>query len=114
MHMSRKLRATYNLAPLESGVLQAGSSRRSLAMLTKHGILVLFVAHALTALSASVGQVTVHESNPYLESSQMDFGTESQTAPADSRQVFLDEGVFIGTGLSTVERFLGIPFALPP
>jgi hypothetical protein len=82
-------------------------------MLTKHAILVAFAAHALTALSASVGQVTIQDSNPYLASSQMDFDTEAKAAP-DSRQVVLDEGVFIGTRVGTTEQFFGIPYALPP
>jgi hypothetical protein len=85
-------------------------------MLTKHGILVIFAAHALTALSASVGQVTIQDSNPYLasESGQINFETESIADPIDSRQVLLDEGVFIGTRFGSTERFFGIPYALPP
>jgi hypothetical protein len=83
-------------------------------MLTKHGILVLFAAQVLTALSASVGQVTIQESNAYLASGQMDFDMESKTASTDSRQVLLDEGIFIGTRRGHAERFFGIPYALPP
>ena len=83
-------------------------------MLTKHGILALFAAHALTALSASVGQVTIQDSNPYLSSGQTNFDTESNAAPIDTRQVLLDEGVFIGTRVSSTEQFVGIPYALPP
>ena len=83
-------------------------------MLTKHGILVLFATLTLTASSASVGQVTMQGSSPYLVSNQMDFDTGSQTAPIDSRQVVLDEGVFIGTRQTTTEQFLGIPYAQPP
>jgi hypothetical protein len=83
-------------------------------MLTKRGILILFAAHALFALSPSVGQVTIHDSNLYLASGQMGFDTESKTAPSDSRQVFLDDGIFVGTRLGATEQFLGIPYALPP
>jgi hypothetical protein len=83
-------------------------------MLSKHGILVFFAAHALTALSASVGQVTLQDSNPYLSSGQTDFDTESKAAPIESRRVVLDEGVFIGTRVGSTERFFGIPYALPP
>ena len=83
-------------------------------MLTKHGLLVLFAAHALTALSSSVGQVIMQDSNPYLVSGQMDFDTEADAAPTDFPQVFLDDGVFVGTIRGTTERFFGIPYALPP
>ena len=83
-------------------------------MLTKHGILVLFAAHALTALSSSVGQVIMQDSNPYLSSGQMGPDTKAKAAPINSMQVFLDDGVFVGTLLGTTEQFLGIPYALPP
>lgn len=84
-------------------------------MLTKHGILVLFAAHALSALSSSVGQLTVQDANPDIasESGQKDPYAES-TALADTRQVFLDDGIFIGSRLGATDQFLGIPYALPP
>ena len=100
-------RATYNPPPLKVGL---SWFTLALTMLTKHGILVLFAARTLFALSPSVGQFTIHDSNPYLMSSQMGFST----APSDSRQVFLDDGLFIGTRLGATEQFLGIPYALPP
>lgn len=83
-------------------------------MLTKYGILVLFAAHAHTALSYAVGQVTIQESNAYPPSGQMNSGTHPNTAAIDSRKVLLDDGVFIGALDYRVEKFLGIPFAMPP
>ena len=83
-------------------------------MLTKHGILVSLAVHALSALSSSVGKVVLQDSDPYLASGQMNFDAEAKTAPTDSGQVFLDDGVFVGTVQGTTERFFGIPYALPP
>ena len=40
--------------------------------------------------------------------------TKAKAAPINSMQVFLDDGVFVGTLLGTTEQFLGIPYALPP
>ena len=84
----------------------------SLAMLTKHGILGLLVA--LSALSSSVGQLTVQDSNPYIASGQRDSDAESIAPIIDTRQVFLDDGVFVGSRLGATDRFLGIPYAIPP
>lgn len=85
-------------------------------MLTNHGILaLLFTARALSALSCSIGQVTTQDSNnPYLASGQMGFDTQSTAPPIESRTVFLDDGIFIGTRVGATEKFLGIPFAIPP
>ena len=83
-------------------------------MVAKHGILVLFAACALSALSSSVGQVTMDDSDLHLASGQMGFDAESRADSTDSRQVFLDDGIFVGTQVGATERFLGIPYALPP
>lgn len=85
-------------------------------MLTNHGILaLLFAARALSALSCSIGQVTTQDSdNPYLASGQMGFDTQSTAPKAESRKVYLDDAIFIGTRNGPTEQFLGIPFALPP
>ena len=86
-------------------------------MLTKHGILVLFAVRALSALSSPVGQFTIHDSDPYLSnltSGQMGLDEKPKTALAVSRQVFLDDGIFVGASRGATEEFLGIPFAIPP
>ena len=44
----------------------------------------------------------------------MNSGTHTNTAAIDSRTVLLDDGVFIGALDYGVEKFLGIPFAMPP
>lgn len=87
----------------------------SLAMLTNHGIFVLFAAHALSALSSSVGQLTVQDSNPYIASGQRDSDGAESTGPiTDTRQVFLDDGIFVGSRVGATDQFLGIPYAIPP
>ena len=83
-------------------------------MLTRHGILVFLTAHALSALSSSVAQFTVQDSNLYIASGQKDSDVESLPPIVDSRQVFLDDGVFVGSQVGATERFLGIPYARPP
>jgi carboxylesterase type B len=83
-------------------------------MVAKHGILILFATHALSALASSIGQVSIQDSDHYLASDQMGFDAESKADSTDSRQVFLDDGIFVGTQVGATERFLGIPYALPP
>ncbi len=85
-------------------------------MLTKHGILVLFAARALSALSCSVERVKIQDSSPYLASDQMGFDTESTAATIDSSgpQVFLDDAVLVGNRIGDTQEFLGIPYAHPP
>jgi hypothetical protein len=84
-------------------------------MLTKRGILLLFAARALSALSSSVGQLTVQDSDPYIASGQRDSDdVESRGPSADTRQVFLDDGIFVGSRLDATDQFLGIPYAIPP
>lgn len=110
-----RLRATYN-PPLVQCSTSPSSS--SLAMLTKHGILVFFAAQALSALSSSIVRLTPQDSNPYLASDQTSFETESTVPQIDSNgpQVNLDDAVFVGfrhTATAT-DAFLGIPYARPP
>ena len=81
-------------------------------MLTKHGILGLLVA--LSALSSSVGQLTVQDSNPYIASGQRDSDVKSTAPVVDTRQVFLDDGVFVGSRVGATDQFLNIPYARPP
>ena len=81
-------------------------------MLTKHSILGLLVA--LSALSSSVSQLTVQDSNPYIASGQRDSDAESIAPIVDTRQVFLDEGIFVGSRVGATDQFLNIPYARPP
>ncbi|KAI9454072.1 carotenoid ester lipase precursor [Lactarius psammicola] len=83
-------------------------------MLTKHGILILLAAHALSALSSSVKRITIQDSNPYPASDQQSFDTGSKAPDYSGPQVFLDDGVFVGLRISGTDEFLGIPFARPP
>jgi hypothetical protein len=83
-------------------------------MVAKHGILVLFATHALSALAFSIGPVTLQDSGVYLASDQMDFDAGLKAAPTGSPQVNLDDAVFVGTRLGVTDQFLGIPYAHPP
>ncbi|KAH9073439.1 alpha beta-hydrolase [Lactarius deliciosus] len=87
-------------------------------MLTKHGILVLFAAQALSALSSSIVQLATQDSNPYLASDQTSFETESTAPPtnSDGPQITLDDAIFVGfrDTAAVTDTFLGIPYALPP
>jgi hypothetical protein len=39
---------------------------------------------------------------------------ESRGPSTDTRQVFLDDGIFVGSRLGATDQFLGIPYAIPP
>ncbi|KAH9040242.1 carotenoid ester lipase precursor [Lactarius hengduanensis] len=84
-------------------------------MLTKHGILVLFAAQALSALS-SIVRLATQDSSPYLASDQTSLETEPTVPPIDSNgpQITLDDAVFVGVRTGATDAFLGIPYARPP
>jgi len=85
-------------------------------MLVEHALLALLALRALPALASPMKPFTIQDS---------EFGIGSDSTCADTRttltteaesdpEVHLDDGLFVGVRKGKIDKFLGIPFALPP
>jgi hypothetical protein len=81
-------------------------------MIATHVTLAVLAVRALSAL-ASPG-FTVQDSDHHVASDDIRFDTESAKLLASDPEVLLDNGLFVGAREAQTDRFLGIPFALPP
>jgi hypothetical protein len=81
-------------------------------MLATHVTLAVLAVRALSALASSV--FTVQGSDFHVTSDDICLDTESAKLPTSSPEVLLDNGLFFGVREAQTDKFLGIPFALPP
>ncbi len=77
-------------------------------MLATRVTLAVLAVRALSALASPV--FTVQDSEFHVASDDICFDSESTSNP----EVHLDDGLFVGVRKGQTDKFLGIPFALPP
>jgi hypothetical protein len=83
-------------------------------MLAKRSILALLAVGALSALASPTPAFTIQDPENLIVSDSICHDTEGAQTPPKGPQIRLDNGVFIGKTVGKADKFLGIPFALPP
>jgi hypothetical protein len=81
-------------------------------MLATHVTLAVLAVRVLSALASPA--FTVQGSDLHVASDDICFDTESEKLQTSNPEVLLDNGLFIGVREAQTDKFLGIPFALPP
>jgi hypothetical protein len=85
-------------------------------MLVEHALLALLALRAMPTLASPMRPFTIQDSAVSIASdstcpdTQTTLTTEDKTKP----EVHLDDGLFVGVRKGNIDKFLGIPFALPP
>ena len=85
-------------------------------MLVEHALLALLALRALPALASPMKPFTIQDSDFSLASDSTCADTQIilNTEAAADPEVRLDDGLFVGVRKGKIDKFLGIPFALPP